>query len=84
MEILTSSPNPFLFYPIAAFNAHVSETFGDYLHPTINETLVFGDVTSSIGGGYSSKTGVYTCPVDGIYSFSASIQRFSTDTDLLY
>ena len=63
-----------VFFISASFNAHISSDVGSFA-PATGETLVFGTVTASTGSDYNPTTGIYTCPVEGIYSFSFSVQR---------
>ena len=55
-----------------------------------NETIVYDKVTSNIGSAYSEQTGVFTCPVAGLYHFEvkanyrepnkgATFSKFSMD-----
>ena len=42
------------------------------------ETLVFGNEVFDNGNNYDATTGKFTCPVAGVYFFSASIMRNAT------
>lgn len=45
------------------------------------ETVVYDTVTSNLGGGYDSGTGIFTCPISGYYYFSVvafSVVRFDS------
>ena len=42
------------------------------------ETLVFGNEVFDNGNNYDTSTGKFTCPVAGVYFFSASIMRVAT------
>ena len=47
----------------------------NYVHP--GDDITFDDTVTNIGNGMDPKTGVFTAPVSGIYSFSFSaIQSF--------
>lgn len=41
------------------------------------QTIKFDDVITNLGSGYCPVTGVFTCPVDGIYVFVATIMCHS-------
>ena len=69
---LLDSPSP-SFDPIA-FTAHAHTKVYD----TAGQTITFDDVTTNIGDAFDAPTGVFTCPVTGVYVFHASIT--SSDT----
>jgi len=50
-----------------AFHAHLSL---DIHGTTAGQTIVFDQVDTNLGGGYSGTTGVFTAPVAGTYVFS--------------
>ncbi|XP_052815001.1 cerebellin-3-like [Mya arenaria] len=60
----------------AAFHAVI--TGGQVSHNHISQGLVFPSVTLNAGGGYDATTGVFTCPMNGIYVFSTSIMAISS------
>ena len=31
--------------------------------------ITFNAVTTNVGGAYNEKTGIFTCPIDGVYGF---------------
>ena len=37
-------------------------------------TVGFDSVVSNVGGFYNADTGIFTCPTDGLYSFSVSAE----------
>ena len=51
------------------------------IKPTSPQVIVFEKVWSNVGGGYSSTTGVFTCPVAGFYSFTVNLQ---TNNEVAY
>ena len=52
-----------------AFHAYVNET----KHTYPGDTIIFGGVTYSEGGGYDAATGNFTCPESGVYLFSVTL-----------
>ncbi|OWF53199.1 heavy metal-binding protein HIP-like [Mizuhopecten yessoensis] len=50
-------------------------------HLVIHQTIVFESVVLNEGGAYDNLTGVFTCPVEGVYYFSVSIMSW-TDEDI--
>ena len=56
---------------------HATVNTGLTSHHTIGETVVFENVLLNLGGGYDATTGVFTCPMDGVYIFSTSIMTIS-------
>lgn len=38
-----------------------------------SQTIVFGTVETNLGDAYSPQTGIFTCPVNGVYQFYVSI-----------
>ena len=46
----------------------------------INQTFLFHDVTQNIGNGYNSNSGIFICPMEGLYSFSMTILSFRLKT----
>lgn len=38
-----------------------------------NQIIAFGEVITSLGGGYNNLTGVFVAPLTGIYVFSCSL-----------
>ncbi|KAL4222756.1 hypothetical protein ACF0H5_018797 [Mactra antiquata] len=40
------------------------------VNPAHSETLIFTNVMQNVGNGYNKSTGVFTVPVNGMYSFS--------------
>ena len=63
--------NMFYFFILArrsvAFTASCSGTIS-------YEKLVFNDVITNEGGGYSGSTGIFTCPSSGVYVFIWTIR----------
>lgn len=47
-----------------------------------DETLICEKVVFNTGGGYDSKTGVFTVPVSGLYCFMASAIEGTSDEDV--
>ena len=43
------------------------------------QTLVFKNIETNLGGGYDSSTGVFTAPVTGLYFFAASAVALKCD-----
>ena len=43
---------------------------------TYSDRIVFEDVLTNVGDHYNPTTGVFVCPVDGIYQFSLSVFRW--------
>lgn len=53
-----------------AFYSYLSNTD---MHPKPNQTIVFDHVVTNTGGKFNSKTGVFTCPIQGVYAFSWTV-----------
>ncbi|XP_052693526.1 complement C1q-like protein 4 isoform X2 [Crassostrea angulata] len=53
-----------------AFYSYLSNTD---MHPKPNQTIVFDHVVTNTGGKFNSKTGVFTCPTQGVYAFSWTV-----------
>lgn len=53
-----------------AFYSYLSNTD---MHPKPNQTIVFDHVVTNIGGKFNSKTGVFSCPLQGVYAFSWTV-----------
>ena len=70
---LSGSPNSYFkkyFYIITgkvAFSAWLSKELND---TKANETVVFDIVHTNIGSAYSSTTGIFTTPFNGVYGFT--------------
>ena len=59
------------------FYAYVSK---DMANPGSGHTIIYDVVMTNYGGGYNGHTGVYTVPIDGLYSFTW-ITRVSCKND---
>ncbi|CAC5425918.1 unnamed protein product [Mytilus coruscus] len=55
---------------IPAFTATLSKD----LTPPVNQIIIFDSVKTNIGGHYSSSTGVFTSPRNGLYMISATMR----------
>ena len=55
---------------IVAFHA---KTLPHQGHLQINQSFLFHDVTQNVGNAYDSNTGIFTCPISGLYLFSMTI-----------
>ena len=56
-----------------AFHAYLASTI---LETTYGQTIVFNQVDTNLGGGYSGTTGVFTAPVAGTYVFSLTFEMY--------
>ncbi|VDI45592.1 Hypothetical predicted protein [Mytilus galloprovincialis] len=63
---------------IPAFTATLSKNFT----PPLNKIIKFDSVKTNVGGHYSSSTGIFTPPRDGLYMISATIR--STNAKFLH
>ncbi|XP_052102067.1 complement C1q subcomponent subunit C-like isoform X4 [Mytilus californianus] len=59
---------------IPAFTATLSKDFT----PPLNQIIKFDSVKTNVGGHYSSSTGVFTPPRNGLYMISATIRSTAT------
>ncbi|VDI20195.1 Hypothetical predicted protein [Mytilus galloprovincialis] len=59
---------------IPAFTATLSKD----LTPQINEIIIFDSVKTNVGGHYSSSTGIFTSPRNGLYMISATMRSTAT------
>ena len=70
-----TSPKPADF--VVADHAHPVAYTGiltsDLQNNLRNNILVFNEVITDVGGAYDTSTGVFTCPVKGIYLFGLSL-----------
>ena len=46
------------------------------------ETVVYNTVQTNAGGGYDTGTGVFTCPVTGLYFFGTATYSAGTIVDI--
>lgn len=56
-------------------------------YTTASSTMVFNTTDFNVGSGYSTSTGVFTCPVAGMYMFSYNLFSLTGNTcniDLLH
>lgn len=53
---------------VSNFNARISFTTSGAANP-----LIFNQVQDNTGADFNSTTGIYTCPVDGIYLFTLQV-----------
>ena len=54
---------------MVAFTAALSSTQS----PIDGETVIFDVIVTSVGNSYNSETGVFTCPVGGLYVFTVNV-----------
>nr|ALA16010.1 C1q-domain-containing protein-1 [Mytilus coruscus] len=59
---ITVSGNP------VGFHANRGSTI--FLDTARDQTVVYDKVITNVGNGYNSRTGIFTCPKGGLYSFS--------------
>ncbi|XP_052797493.1 complement C1q-like protein 4 [Mya arenaria] len=57
--------------PKNGFLATLSSNYTPSVNPS---NIVFNSVTTLVGGGYSSGTGIFTSPTSGLYVFSTTIK----------
>ena len=64
-----TSPPPNNTGPAVAFTASptITRTYGP------GQTILFDNLITSVGGGYSTATSFFTCPQDGVYAFHVSV-----------
>ena len=55
--------------PMVAFTAYALNA----TYTSAGETMQFEQVVTNIGAAFDNATGLFTCPVDGVYLFYASI-----------
>ena len=48
------------------------------------EIAAFGDVMTNIGDGYDSQSGVFTCPIHGLYFFTVSLLSLNNPTGMYH
>jgi hypothetical protein len=56
--------------PVVGFTAAITK---NKAHLTDKETLIYETVLSNVHSGYNNSSGIFTCPVNGLYEFAASI-----------
>ena len=64
----------------AAFSAYLNESV---FHLSSGDIVKYDKVLLNEGDHYNSFTGVFTCPVDGMYMFSFFIDQWGESTHLL-
>ena len=69
-----------VFYDCNPFDTTEATAFSVKLNGTRNlrdnEVVPFDDVISNFGGHYSTDTSAFTCPVQGVYMFSMTINQW--------
>nr|CBX41733.1 putative C1q domain containing protein MgC1q84 [Mytilus galloprovincialis] len=60
---------------IPAFTATLSK---DFSVAVTNKIIVFDTVKTNIGGHYSSKTGIFTVPRNGLYMISSTMRSYGS------
>ena len=62
-----------------AFSAYASarQTYSD------NDVVVFDNVITNVGGGYSTDTNRFTCPVEGLYLLSLTLTQAHDMTNVI-
>ena len=65
-----------MFFYVGIFVAFSASTRvnTNYSYP---DRIVFEDILTNVGDHYDPTTGVFICPVDGIYQFSLSLFRWN-------
>ncbi|KAG7223035.1 hypothetical protein INR49_015924 [Caranx melampygus] len=53
-------------------------------YPRHTGVLIFANVLLNEGDGYSSDTGIFTCPVDGLYHFSVHASVYGRGQCAIY
>jgi hypothetical protein len=66
--------NFFLFEGIIAFHARTSAAIQNVAR---NAVVVFGTVTLNTAEAYNARTGKFTAPEDGVYSFTWTIATYA-------
>ena len=46
-------------------------------HPGIDQTIIFNHALFNDGGAYNTRSGIFTCPKDGVYLFSFEVSIWS-------
>lgn len=64
----------------AAFTAYLNSSL---FHLGAGQTIKYDKVLTNEGSHYSGITGVFSCPVDGVYVFSFFIDQWGEATHLL-
>ncbi|KAK3577172.1 hypothetical protein CHS0354_037510 [Potamilus streckersoni] len=49
------------------------------MHLSFSETVLYDKIFTNLGNGYNKQTGVFTCPVEGIYLFHLHAYDMNTD-----
>ena len=66
---------------ISDFHARINGTKEYY---GVGETVIFDHMLESSGTDYDVTTGIFTCPVTGLYSFSSHLMSKTTRGDVRF
>ena len=56
-----------------AFVGFTAQLGGEPVSYDLHDPVIFGYALTNFGDAYDTNTGAFTCPIDGVYSFTVSI-----------